>query len=108
MSILSWFKKKTESVPTPEPPSKFMPNEFEFILSDTDKVRQFFKLYDGISDGTKLSLFEYWKFIEECVDIQIREFAKSNNYYALQYILNIKLEGATNVIISAKFLRNDT
>lgn len=107
MSILSWFKK-TEPVPVTEPVSKFMPNEFEFILSDTEKLREFFKLYDKVSDGTKLSLFEYWKFIEECMDESIKEFAKSNDYYTLKYIINIKLEGATSVIISAKFLRNDT
>jgi hypothetical protein len=110
MSILSWFKKKIESSPESpkKPASQFMPNEFEFTLSDPDKLRHFFKLYDDVSTKKKLSLFEYWKFIEECVDEQIREFAKSNDYYALKYILSIKLDGATFVTITAKFLRNDT
>ena len=108
MSIWSWFNKKTK--PPAEPVSKFMPNEFQFILDDPQKLRQFYKLYEQIfkEPKSKLVLFEYWTFVDQVIQHKLNEFLQTNDYAKLNRTINVDTNCVTQVIITVKFIKANT
>jgi hypothetical protein len=87
-----------------------MPNEFKFVLTDTDKLRHFYKLYEQIfiTPKSKSVLFEYWSFVEKCIQQKLQDFFQENDYRRLASTINVNTNSVTQVIITVKFIKANT